>query len=61
MSRQYRAILILATKLHEVSRRKKKYPNLPNEKFLEVRKGLAAPTYKRGFYAFLFSPMTNDK
>jgi hypothetical protein len=26
------------------TQRKKEYPNLPNEKFLGVQKGLAAPT-----------------
>ena len=30
---------------HKGTQRKKQYPNPPNEKLLEVRKGLAAPTY----------------
>jgi hypothetical protein len=30
---------------HKGAQRKKEYPNLANEKFLGVRKGLAAPTY----------------
>jgi hypothetical protein len=37
--------LFLAAKGREGTRRKKHYPNLPNEKFLGVRKGLAAPAY----------------
>jgi len=30
---------------HEGAQGKKEYPNLPNEKFLGVQKGLAAPAY----------------
>jgi hypothetical protein len=37
--------LILATKAHKGTQRKKEYPNQTNEKLLEVRKGLAAPPY----------------
>jgi len=47
----------LATKLHEGTRRKKEYLNLPNEKFLEVRKpGFWPPEAKvivdGGFWIF---------
>jgi len=37
--------LFLTTKLHEGTRRKKHYPNHPNEKFL----GVQNPFYKKGF------------
>jgi hypothetical protein len=35
----------LATKLHKGTRRKKEYPNLPNEKLL----GFQNPFYRKGF------------
>jgi hypothetical protein len=37
--------LFLAAKVREGTRRKKDYPNLPNEKFL----GVQNPFYKKGF------------